>query len=679
MDDDQSFKPLYPAAEKDGVVYVIDHQKKIANVFRITKESVLIPRYVVDNSQEYLITNFFKSALTFNYFIQKIEFADDSEIKIIDNNGFSNSSIESITLPKNLMELQKDCFKSTRSLFKINITPNNNYYKVYNDKFLIGKSSTEKEDYNVLIFAPRNIEKVKLPSFIEIIAPYAFEYCENLKKFEIPSDSKLTKIGKSAFYNTKIENFTIPVNFIEFQNGWCNGTRKLKSINVAPDNNYYKVYDDKFLIGKSSPEKDIFDILIFAPRDIETATIPKFIETIAPYAFNECECLHQVTIPHDSNLKIIGKHAFSKSSIESIQIPHHVTKIGKAAFSYCKQLRQVEIPANSNLQKIEEYTFYGTKIESISIPCKVVEIGKNAFYGCSQLQHVEIAPNSVLQIIEENAFYEVQVESLSLPEKLTELREGWCNGALQLKKIKIDQNNNCYSLYNDQFIVGKSSFEKRKFDVLVFAPRDIEKATIPSFIEIIGSCAFNACKKLRYVEFPFDSNLRIIEDRAFSDSSIKCISIPRQVTRIGRGAFFYCKNLNKVEIPNNSELRIIEQRAFFNSSIERIFIPQHIKRICGSTFSDCVLLRNVDFSKNSELQVIEDYAFYNTSIESISIPRHTTNIVCYAFSLCSNLQIFELDKNSEIEYIDDFAFKDSKNITFMTPIKFQKYIKGFII
>ena len=50
----------------------------------------------------------------------------------------------------------------------------------------------------------------------------------------------------------------------------------------------YISYDDKFIIGKSTPEKENFDALVFCNQDIEIAKIPSFIEIIDPDAFCNC-------------------------------------------------------------------------------------------------------------------------------------------------------------------------------------------------------------------------------------------------------------------------------------------------------------------------------------------------------------------------------------------------------
>ena len=84
------------------------------------------------------------------------------------------------------------------------------------------------------------------------------------------------------------------------------------------NNDHYIYFDDKYLLGKSSPESDAFDVLLFARRDIEFAYIPSFIKRIGPYSFEKCKSLNIVEISSDSKLEIIDKYAFCFSSVSSI-------------------------------------------------------------------------------------------------------------------------------------------------------------------------------------------------------------------------------------------------------------------------------------------------------------------------------------------------------------------------
>lgn len=60
----------------------------------------------------------------------------------------------------------------------------------------------------------------------------------------------------------------------------------LTTVKIMPNNQLYKNYDDKFVLGKSNDNREIFDIFIFSPR--KEVTIPSFIKQVGSYAFDSC-------------------------------------------------------------------------------------------------------------------------------------------------------------------------------------------------------------------------------------------------------------------------------------------------------------------------------------------------------------------------------------------------------
>ncbi|KAK8892493.1 hypothetical protein M9Y10_029722 [Tritrichomonas musculus] len=83
-------------------------------------------------------------------------------------------------------------------------------------------------------------------------------------------------------------------------------------ISVMPGNHLYQLYNKQFVLKKSKPEKENPDILVFSVRDIQTATIPDFIEEIDSFAFEKCRKLRQVTFSKNSKLKSFQKMVFQR-------------------------------------------------------------------------------------------------------------------------------------------------------------------------------------------------------------------------------------------------------------------------------------------------------------------------------------------------------------------------------
>lgn len=193
-----------------------------------------------------------------------------------------------------------------------------------------------------------------------------------------------------------------------------------------------------------------------------------------------------------------------------------------------------------------------------------------------------------------------------MPPNLAELRSGWRNSTPNLTKIEVMPSNHHFIFVDNKVVLGKS--KKQSHDVLVFARRDIEAFTVPSFIKRIDRCAFQSCTKPKNVNFSDDSKLKSIENNAFECVSIESISIPHHVTYIGECAFASTAELRSVDVPIDSELQIIDHHAFSESSFQRVFIPPLVERIGYGSFS-CGKLRKVDMLSNSNLRVIDNYAF----------------------------------------------------------------------
>lgn len=268
------------------------------------------------------------------------------------------------------------------------------------------KSKIEGENYDLLVFCVRNIEKVTIPSFIEHICPYAFDQCQQLKQVEFEPNSKLKIIDHSAFHSTNIEKISIlstvttigkysffgceklqqieiqpdsqleiidefalgytsiekimiPSKLKELNEGWHSNSKKLKEIIVDENNQYFKLFNNnKFLLKKSKIDQENFDILVYSVDDIEEEIIiPNFIKNINSYCFQSIKKLEKVEFENNSQLQSIGDYSFSNTSINNkILIPSNVTFIGKYAFEGTN-IQIIEFENDSKLQIIDDVAF----------------------------------------------------------------------------------------------------------------------------------------------------------------------------------------------------------------------------------------------------------------------------------------------------------------------------------
>lgn len=176
-------------------------------------------------------------------------------------------------------------------------------FKYYDDDvFIVGKSNPENDDYDELIFARKDVKYATNPSFIKRICPFsfyksnvknvtipsnveeiglkAFYECEKQKIIKIPKDSKLRSIGKLAFSGGYIYEIFIPASFVELKDGCL--TNLGYDINISENKSFKYCNDikDLFIIGKTDPNNDEFDMIVYINENCETLSFP--IKKIAP-------------------------------------------------------------------------------------------------------------------------------------------------------------------------------------------------------------------------------------------------------------------------------------------------------------------------------------------------------------------------------------------------------------
>lgn len=683
--------------KQDGLIFMLKEEDETADVIGHdddVKGDILIPRSIICESKEYIINGLLKDSFNNSRSIRSIRFPSDSELQIIESGTFSESNIESISIPSSILKIE-DGWCHLSSLKKVTIIPTTKQQNISycndDESVIVGKTDVNKDEYDVLLFVNRDVKKVTIPPNIKQIASFAFNR-SLIESIVIPP--QITRIGPGAF----------------------SGCFQLRRVEIAPDSSLQEIEDN-----------------VFQCCSIESIFIPPHVKRIGEEAFIGSKRLKDVNLSKESELQIIGKDAFTNTSIESFNVPRHVTQICERAFSLCKKLKCVDFDVNSELQTIQpelfawssiekltipssvcnfesgwcnglfdlkkvvispnnhyfmnvndkmiigksdlssddydvllfvshgiekvvipsfikqisDFSFSNSSIKSILIPSHVKRICKSAFSGCKQLEFVEFEKNSELETIEDLVFEGSSINRLKIPSSVINFSDEWCKGANQLVDIEVfqsKQNNNNIKCDDCKILFGKTNKESDDFDVLLFAGRDIKTLIIPPSIKIIASFAF-------------------------TESSIESVFVSSQLIRIFKNAFCSCENLRRIEIPFDSKLQFIDDEAFTSTSIESIFIPRFVTRIGYNAFGFCSNLRRIEIPPDSMLQEIGYLAFMSSGIDSIYIPSHVTRICESPFIDCKNLNIIEFDENAEMELIDikKINYGQNKNKINMIP------------
>lgn len=188
--------------EKDGIIYSLNNTAKTASIHNTNSLSgdIIIPRSVFYSDHEYVIKSIDAGAFQKTN-IRSIRFSEDSELEIIEQTAFSESRIESLTIPSSVTKLKDGWCHDTKRLTKVTISPNNKYFKNHelNDNLVVGRISEDSTEFNKIIFASRSIESITIPSNIQNIGSCAFQFTQ-IEQILIPSHVK--KISNLAFANT---------------------------------------------------------------------------------------------------------------------------------------------------------------------------------------------------------------------------------------------------------------------------------------------------------------------------------------------------------------------------------------------------------------------------------------------------------------------------------------------
>lgn len=127
-------------------------------------------------------------------------------------------------------------------------------------------------------FKSTSLTNITIPLHVTKICEGSISECRNLQHIEFHPESELKTIEKNAFAYSWIKSINLPSKVCELEEGWSNSASK--KITIDPKNKHFKNYEDKLILGKSDNKSDIFDVIVFAQKEIKTITIPPYIKKI---------------------------------------------------------------------------------------------------------------------------------------------------------------------------------------------------------------------------------------------------------------------------------------------------------------------------------------------------------------------------------------------------------------
>ena len=491
----------------------------------------------------------------------------------------------------------------------------------------------------------------------------AFCSCTSLKTV-IFSDS-VTTIADGSFTDcTGLESVTIGKGCTSVTASAFTRNVNLVKFDVSEDNESYTSVDGvlynkektavvcypKSLSGEyvipdtvTSIEKAAFENC----NKLTKITIGSGVETVNPYAFNQCNLLATVVFKDSdtANKKICERAFYYCGSLTEVDFGNAVTSIGDYAFTICSKIKSLEFP--DSLTSIGQFafspytdrtggTYKESNLESVKFGTGLKTIGNYAFYDDRKISKLEFTGDN-LTSIGSYAFY----DNLALEE-------------LNLSGDNVSIGDNAFNNYNKLKTVNLKSGIK---SIGSYAFRDctvLDDIKLCSELETIGAYAFYNCGNLQSIEIP--DNVTKIDNNTFENcSSLKSVSIGKSCTTISATAFNNATKLEKITVSADNEKYSSVDGALLNK--EKTSIILYPKSKSG------------EFVIPDTVTSIGSFAFMiDKSLESIEFPDSLESIGRCAFScydygttgsyFASNLKSVKF--GSGLKSIADYAFYENR-------------------
>lgn len=337
-------------------------------------------------------------------------------------------------------------------------------------------------------FFMAGIENVIFNESIELLPPYAFASCRNLKEITIPDSiygigegafsnctnlekinlgNSLKYIGTKAFENTKIKDIYLGDSIINVASAFA-GCATLENITVSENNTSYFFENNAlyyiFTDMDGNFESSVLEYFLVT-ADVTTFTVPEDVISVGPYAFYGCKQLDKVTI---NSYVDIYEFAFAYCDFERFDFAN-VGSVGYATFRGCNNLTSLDL---STVDYIDD----------------------SAFENCKNLANVTFSPS--VYCIGARSFANTALEEVSISGDEAEIYEGAFADCKNLKSV--DFNEGVAVIYSH---------------VVANCP-DLERVFISKTVNYIDYYAFEDCQNVNFQIIKYSDGADIIVEYA---------------------------------------------------------------------------------------------------------------------------------------------------------------------
>lgn len=325
------------------------------------------------------------------WWLEKVSFPQNSKVRTIGKNSFSNLPITSLELSECLERIDKEAFSGIQIVNLV--LPKS--IKYIGENAFNGCAFLTSVDFN--------------DSDLLTIGNYAFSNCYNLRSIEL--SNKVETIGSYAFSDCNdLYSVYISKSVISIGLGVFAGLPNLINIDVDVENKNFSSIDGNLF----SKNKKIFYRYCYGKNE-ERYELPSSVEVLFESCFdirNEISKLNEVVL--NNGLIEISAGAFRNTSLEFV-IPSTVERIAFGAFSEWQGSEFKVDENNKNFKVLNKclVSYDGTMLYSVPngitdqqliIPDSIKEIKSYSIGSCPSIKTIIIDENSQLNMINEYGF-----------------------------------------------------------------------------------------------------------------------------------------------------------------------------------------------------------------------------------------------------------------------------------
>ena len=357
-------------------------------------------------------------------------YPDMSNVKIIREEAFSYSGIETFTTPAS-MELMDRPFAHSHCLESVTITHKMDVYGylAFADcpkltSFVFHDDIENLNEAWYMFSGCTALEEIRLPKKLKKIDRYMFDGCTNLKRLYI--GDAITEIETGSVYGTALEELHIeaatpptqkvseglinnpPFDKFAYENAtvYCPDAKAYYSNYMWQRFKKYKLpeaFKYTEVEGGYSATYNLFDYVKDPTTGVDYGELFRNAypdgKLVVPDTYNGKPV---VEIADNAFYYRLNNIRYTlQTNISEVVLPETIRKVGKEAFYYLTDIKKVNMP--SSLTEIGEDAFWSTGISEVILPDGLKTVGKKAFQYCNDLTKLVI-PQSV-ESISGNAFY----------------------------------------------------------------------------------------------------------------------------------------------------------------------------------------------------------------------------------------------------------------------------------